>query len=321
MLVEETLYISPKHTAKDYLNLKLNLKSNNDDWITAIDILKDRIEGRYLNPIQQFLQPPTDTNNNNNIVINGFAAMALMCLLIDTFMQFRFGFPQTPTKKIGEYYKLFMTRYLKYGTTEANVFYRDIRCGILHSAETKNGSYLIPETNSNSKTIEILNNGLPIDNISVNVKAMFEELEKYFKNYCKELLDSKNTECRKGFLAKMNALTTKHDFSKSEKELWKAICKKQDKSRTYQYTVDEEKQTLTIMNPYDTISFSDIKNFICCTNQEIQNSFPRSEYIKQILQLCIKEVKEYNPYYSTNQTITTKPKLTSSFTNHSQRYR
>lgn len=207
MLVEEKIFISPNYNAKQYLDIELTSSSNYLKWYDAVTILKDRIEGRYLNPIQELIHCSPNAKENKNIITNGFAAMALMCLLIETFMQFRYGLKETPPSKAGELYQKFMNEYLGYGSTESYRFYADIRCGILHSAETKNGSMLIPI--KKPKTIEIITENRRTS-INVSIQNMFNDLQKYFQEYCNELFDSKNTELRENFIKKMDAVTTKH---------------------------------------------------------------------------------------------------------------
>ena len=60
--------ISPNYNKDSYLNLNLTLQSSEADWNTAVAILKDRIEGRYINQIDLL---------SNDVNANGFTIMAL----------------------------------------------------------------------------------------------------------------------------------------------------------------------------------------------------------------------------------------------------
>ena len=82
--------ISPNYNKDSYLNLNLTLQSSEADWNTAVAILKDRIEGRYINQIDLL---------SNDVNANGFTIMALNCLLIETLFQFRDGEEETTGKK------------------------------------------------------------------------------------------------------------------------------------------------------------------------------------------------------------------------------
>ena len=131
MFVHNDIYISPQYTRRYYLDLGLNFESDHNVWARAINVFRDRIYGRYLGPIDKLL---SDDPN-----VNGFAAMALMCLLIDSFMQFRYGLPQSQPEMSRRNYVSFMSDYLEIDERDSSRFYSDIRCGILHSAETKSG--------------------------------------------------------------------------------------------------------------------------------------------------------------------------------------
>ena len=75
-------YISPEYTREDFLELGLSLESFDWVWQRALDIFEDRFQRRYFDPIGILMG---DVNRN------GFAIMALLCLLIETLYQFRDG--------------------------------------------------------------------------------------------------------------------------------------------------------------------------------------------------------------------------------------
>ncbi len=115
------------------------------------DFIYLRFYGRYLKP---FDFPSEDYKTNYK---NGFALMTSCCLLIETYVSFAikdyrntdrksrecFGYFFTTEKRFSE----FATGGLKAGGKIANKkdggtpndFYDNVRCGILHNAETKNG--------------------------------------------------------------------------------------------------------------------------------------------------------------------------------------
>jgi hypothetical protein len=120
-----------------------------DDWKMALDIFEDRLYGRFLNPIHAIERTPN----------SGFSVMALDCMLIETLQQFFEGEQKTPRaghkgdKERGSeaYFGKFLTRTAfqrafgnEYGDdTLAHRFYDQIRCGILHQAETKTDSRIV----------------------------------------------------------------------------------------------------------------------------------------------------------------------------------
>ena len=70
--------ISPQYSRDDYHKLKLSTTSSESDWKCAVNILKDRIQGRYINQIDLL---------SDDINANGFTIMALNCLLIEALYQ------------------------------------------------------------------------------------------------------------------------------------------------------------------------------------------------------------------------------------------
>lgn len=145
------------------------------DIDTAIEFFRERIEVRYLNPIDILNEDP---------FCNGFASMAICCLLIDTFYQFEHGVAKSTNNHVN--YTDFLR--LKLGDIfdtqeKADRFYADIRCGILHSAQTKNGSRLSCDQEEIVITIDDTYNSP----ISVNVIGLSNRLKVYFNEYCKRV--------------------------------------------------------------------------------------------------------------------------------------
>lgn len=180
--------ISPFHTKEQYLDLNLNLNSEEMDWEFAVEILRDRIYGRYLDQIETL---SSDVNKN------GFTIMALNCLLIETLLQFRDGKDETTNNKAEysgflkmEFPEVFVTRDI------AKNFYTNIRCGILHSAQTKNNSRL----SDRDDFVVRVENGI----LEVSVLGFTYVLRKYFNEYLKKLLVPEQTELRENFIKKMN---------------------------------------------------------------------------------------------------------------------
>lgn len=319
MRIGDEVYISPKFTAAYYLEIGLTLKSNKETWRKAVGVLRDRINGRYFQPIGRLIQFSSDMRKFDNVETNGFAAMSLMCLLIDTFMQFRYGFPQAPSNKANFFYKRFMTECLNYEEVEACRFYNDIRCGLLHSAETKNGSYLVPyfekrrdvsglnRESELNKAIRIVDNGSMRDVVSVSVKGLYDELKFYFDTYCVVLLDGTDKMCcREAFISKMNSIVAKPDLYAKDKLLWDAIYANQRRSissdglPSFRYKCDNLSMSLDVIKDdgYDTvfIPFTDIKDYFYCPDDGIRSCIANSVYIKQILDLCPKEVNRFKNY-------------------------
>lgn len=182
--------ISPKYNKEEYLSLNLNLDSSDDNWKNAVEIIKDRITGRYIKQIDLLSE---DINSN------GFTIMALNCLLIETLYQFKKGIDQTPSGRNKKSYSDFLVQEFPdvfKSIIIAESFYTNIRCGILHSAQTKNESML---SEREEPPVDFVGNTLV-----VSVKGMSILLKKYFENYLKKLLEPNNKNLRNNFIKKMS---------------------------------------------------------------------------------------------------------------------
>ena len=182
------IYISPKYQKDDYLRLKLALNSNQEKWNTAVVILRDRIYGRYFNQIDML---------SDDINANGFTIMALNCLLIETLYQFKEGQDKTPSRQNKKAYSDFlMQEFPDFNTKDiAESFYTDIRCGILHSAQTKNESRL-----SDREGFVVTFEGCTL---VVSVKGVSSLLKTYFENYLQKLSNASEVILRRNFIKKM----------------------------------------------------------------------------------------------------------------------
>jgi hypothetical protein len=125
--------------------------SSEHDWDTAIKIFEDRIIYRYLDAIDVLQKDDNAYYLEHDQRRLGFSMMALDCLLIETLAQFYDGLKDSDEAKKAlrlnstDFYVKFLTEKsfkLKsvFDEPAALAFYRTIRCGILHQAETKKDS-------------------------------------------------------------------------------------------------------------------------------------------------------------------------------------
>jgi hypothetical protein len=120
------LRISPQYTSLDWEALDSN---NAEDWPKAADILKDRLDGRFLRFASDCLKDE----------YSGFVVLAIDCLLAETIQQFKDGVTNG-RRRSEEMVKRFLegARFQPAFDAEARkAFYLDIRCGLLHQAEAK----------------------------------------------------------------------------------------------------------------------------------------------------------------------------------------
>ncbi len=184
--------ISVRYSARDFKRLNLSINSDPEKWDKAIEMFRDRFRERYFGPIGVL---------EHNCEEYGFAIMAINCLLIDTFYQFLHG--HTKNDKNSQTYPEFLKSELPSiikCDAMANIFYKSIRCGILHSAQTKDGCMLSTEC---EEAVEFFDNNRKI---KVNVKLFSEKMEEYFLAYIDKLKNENNVELRQQFIKQMTKI-------------------------------------------------------------------------------------------------------------------
>jgi hypothetical protein len=129
------------------------------------DFIVERFYERYFRPI---------CNSRSK---HGFTIMAIACLTIETLESFYQGRPDTK----GESKKIFRAFFKRNSALNAfgengDWFYTDIRCGILHQAETRGGW-------------KIRRKGALFDsqNKGINAAALLKQLQKSVAHYATEL--------------------------------------------------------------------------------------------------------------------------------------
>lgn len=216
--------ISPKFSQKDWLDLDLS-KNSKENWDKAIEIFKDRIEGRYFKQIEAL-------DNNQNISIrlfSGFAIMSLTCLLVETLEQFWTGNIMTSRKNkqnnkskksifsIFNFKKetfisndaiVFHTFFQRspelkkfFDTVEkSNIFYTKIRCGLLHQGQTKGKSLI--HIKKNEPMLRWINESNIEEGISIHRRLFVKEIYKIYEDYIDELKKPNNQNFRRKTLGK-----------------------------------------------------------------------------------------------------------------------
>lgn len=182
-------YISIEDTKEDFKKINLRVASKNEDWNKAINIFKNRISGRYFNAIDIMIE-------DRNIIEGGFVIMALNCLLIETLFQFVNGYDVTPSGN-KENHSNFLCECFDVDKSIGHKFYKDIRCGILHSAQTKNGSQL---TFDNEYVIKMEDD----KTLRVDIINFTAVLRAYYLKYIEDLNKNCDDTIRFNFIKKMN---------------------------------------------------------------------------------------------------------------------
>jgi hypothetical protein len=181
------MYISPLYRDSDWKALNLAIQS---DWRKAVQMLKDRLNARFFDAVKAI-----DKQD-----FSGFAVLALDCLLIETLQQFKEGVGETPSRKSGKYFELFLTSApfsTHFTKVSAAKFYDHFRCGILHQAEIK----------SSSKVWRVGSLVAPAPDgkgLIINRKLFHATLRKAFAAYLRALRNRSDALLCQNFVKKMN---------------------------------------------------------------------------------------------------------------------
>lgn len=188
--------ISPRYRVSAWQRAKAN-----DDWPLMVCIFKDRLNGRFLEPIKLIEQ---------DAVIGpfaGFSILALDCLLIETLSQFYQGFDETPQDHQKQFWLFFKgSEYFKGHFTRkaAETFYSHVRCGLLHQAQTKKQTFI----RADQPTMIQPTNGSPSNGIIVDRARFHQALEQEFTSYAAKLERGSEADSglRANFLRKMQMI-------------------------------------------------------------------------------------------------------------------
>jgi hypothetical protein len=194
----ESLRIAPSRyggywTIDDWKSIDF---SKEEGWQRAIDIFEDRIRGRFLKIVDKIKYH----------TFSGFAIMALDCLLIETLQQFYEGVEETPRRQSGNYFCHFLTKTSFnefFDECKANMYYQQIRNGILHQAQTKGNSRIW--IREGTPLVEYADDG---NGLLINRNKFHEQLVYEFENYVSRLRQNSpvDHELRQKFKHKMDAI-------------------------------------------------------------------------------------------------------------------
>ncbi len=198
---KEPISIAPGYTDEDWKNLDDLDNENSSDWCEAIKILDARIRDRYLDPVDELIE--LDKRRVNKKVPRfGFTILAIDCLLIETLQAFIDGETNTRNKEPRMFIDFLTGRpsFKKHFKDKklACRFYKDVRCGILHQAETRSG-WLV---RSNGPLLNPKN----IERRIINRTEFHKALKSEFESYLTELRDTNNAKLRQNFRKKMDCV-------------------------------------------------------------------------------------------------------------------
>lgn len=196
-----SLQISPKYTVEFWRGLVLDADNpKQDDWLKAVDVLRDRIHGRFITPAQTLI----NVDKINKPQTFGFAILALDCLVVETIQGFCEGVPNH-TGYSSRLFKNFLSNWQPFvacldadmvAADKAEEFYKQGRCALHHSGATER------------MTVKISGPMMKFENgdITVNRTLFHTELVTEFDRYLEVLSDPASVDPRKKFLLKMNPI-------------------------------------------------------------------------------------------------------------------
>lgn len=181
--------ISANYTVDDWAALKFTQEA---DWQLAVEMFHDRLQTRYIDHIDAILLRKT----------SGFAVLSLDCVLIETLQQFREGTPKTPYNKSKAYFVRFLTgtsfsEHFKNGAAE--LFYTDIRCGLLHQSEAEGASRI--KRGNGRPVVAFTADG---KSVIINVHSFHGLLKQVIAEYEQELRQPRSLGARRAFRKKMD---------------------------------------------------------------------------------------------------------------------
>jgi hypothetical protein len=183
----DALRISPRYTSLDWQRLD---SSKPEDWLKAVEIVRDRLEGRFLCFANDCLKKPD----------SGFVVLAIDCLLAETIQQFKDGVTDGRGQS-----ETMITRFLEgsrfqpdFDADARKAFYVDIRCGLLHQAEAKK-MWLIRR-----KQPSLLQETTGGEGYIIDVGRFHAALQNSFDEYLKAIVESSNAPLRSNLWKKMD---------------------------------------------------------------------------------------------------------------------
>jgi gamma-glutamylcyclotransferase (GGCT)/AIG2-like uncharacterized protein YtfP len=223
--------ISPDFTAKEWADLRKRLIASIDgdwgsDWEKCLKVLSDRVDNRFLTPIQLILQ--NDTKKEE-----GFTITTILCILLEFFSALYSGKIYTTKELSVKEYPLpfeykssralikdFLSQLAPFNNyfdpKIASKFYDNVRCGLLHEARTK-GNWKIKEKMGDKLVEEIGSDYI------LYRTGFFNALNEWFNAYKEEL--------KGNITLKINLLRKMDDILDNPREAYFAYGSNMDKEQ------------------------------------------------------------------------------------------
>jgi len=183
--------------ATDYKKLDLS-DYKNPDWDLAFGYLSQRLEDRYIEPAEVLRNAEQSLSPSKKKY--GFTILAIDCLLCETLQCFYEGrIVSNGSKAVFARFLMQRTNFSPFFTSksEAEDFYTNFRCGILHQAQTQGKTKIYAVGSLISKH----------DGYTIVNRERFHEYVKKEKQIYLDLLKARaNTKLLRYFKTKMDAI-------------------------------------------------------------------------------------------------------------------
>lgn len=210
--MNDDIRISKNFTVANWKELRKKLDVNtNNHWNEAVKVFQDRIDSRFLDPINKIKQNDLQEGE-------GFSIALISVVLLEFLASFEIGKIylvdegdigphqyKSSANLLNEFIsnvEIFKSRFQNRECRDR--FFSHIRCGLVHEARTKGNDVIISE-DSKKNTKAQYYYFKEDDQYHLNRDLFLDTIKEYKNDYCNRLLDSKNgVELRRKFILKMD---------------------------------------------------------------------------------------------------------------------
>lgn len=215
--------IAGRRTVTQWFELRARLVNDfsHEDWIEALNFFDERINERYLNPINCI----EDSKTGRGLKGAGFAVCTLICALIETLETFHSGksFKKTPDpenpyeyghRKSKEHFTNFiktkfpLSIHFEGDNDLADHFYSGVRCSLLHDASTCDGWVI----NTREKQTIVIRGEEKI----LNRRLFIKDIKQYIQEYKTSLMEPDNQDLRDAFIRKFDGICVASQIVRQE---------------------------------------------------------------------------------------------------------